>query len=604
MTHEKAINCAVIWFVLFSSVTSVKLLSLLPFVALVLLARQNLAQPQTSRATLEGTIIRLTASLPQPIPKVRVTLIRRLEGAPRPANSDSSSGLSATTNNYGKFAFPNVEPGFYDVKVQAEGYIGPGSSVELESGDVIKDMSIEMKPVANVSGRVLDLEAQPLVNVPVQLLKSSYDRNGQHSYESAGIAMTNDRGEFRLYWVTPGRYYLLAGRPTAGFNPMEALISASFGRRSAAGNDVPPVLGYAFYPGVTDFADAKVLDLQPGSDLHVDLPLKPSPRTFTIRAKVIDSRTGKPPARASASIRTETPGDDSSAALSSIPRNIYSTTTGQVEFQGILPGNYMINVVVDDPVQPGGVLNSQAIATIPVTVSSADVEGLVLSVAPPLTITGRLRIEGELPSHSKLDAFQVRLLPVGVSSAVLQYAQMRFYTPDGFVNADGTFRVENVFPGDYRVYVSLGPARLQYEGIFIKFARYEATDVLMNPMHVEANSSGQLDISVTAGGGKITGTVIDARSQAVAGASVVLVPERLRFRTDLYQILTANEKGAFSIQDIAPGDYRLFSWESIEENDWFDPDLLARSESKGVLVHVTELSTENTSVRIIPAGAQ
>jgi hypothetical protein len=127
----------------------------------------------------------------------------------------------------------------------------------------------------------------------------------------------------------------------------------------------------------------------------------------------------------------------------------------------------------------------------------------------------------------------------------------------------------------------------------------------LNPLHVEANNPGVLDISIAAGGGTITGTVMDARSQPGAGASVVLVPERLRFRTDLYQISTANEKGAFSFQNIAPGDYRVFSWEFIEANDWFDRDLLAHSETKGVLVHVADLSAENISVRIIAAdGAQ
>lgn len=590
-------------------------MSLVLLVAVLFQAGPNPASTQTSRATLEGTIIRLTASLPQPIPKARVSLVRQhgstaahdpSPGAVPIANPDLSSslagsGLVATTDDKGRFVFQNVEPGSYDVKVQADGYIGEGSSIDLDAGDVIKDMSIAMKPVANVSGRVLDITDQPLVNVPVQLLRSSYNFNGEPSYDSAGTAMTNDRGEFRLYWVTPGRYYLLAGRPTAGANPMEAIMSISLGRRSAAGNDVPPVLGYAFYPGVTDFADARILDIKPGADLHVDLPLKPSPRTFSIRGKVIDLSTGKPPTRASVFIWTQTPGNDSSLGLLVPPASNYNASTGQVEFQGILSGNYMIGIVADDPALPGGAPKSKAIATTPVTVGSADVEGLVLSVAPAPAISGRLRIGGQLPSALKLEAFRVRLIPVGVRSVVLQTPLASFYFQDSPVNADGTFGVPDVIPGDYRVYVSVGPARLQYAGAFIEFARYEATDVLMNPLHVEANSSGLLDISLAGGGGRITGTVIDARSQAVAGASVVLVPERMRFRTDLYVISTANGRGAFAFQNVAPGDYRVFSWESIEDNEWFDPDLLRRSETKGVLVHVTDISTENTPVRIIPA---
>src|SRR4029077_2575967 len=128
--------------------------------------------------------------------------------------------------------------------------------------------------------------------VPVQLFRSSYNFDGHHNYESAGIAQTNDRGEYRMYWVTPGRYYLLAGRPSAGANPLAAMMSSVLGGVTASGNPVPPVLGYAFYPGVPDFATAQTIALQPGADLQVDLALTPKPRTFSIRGRVIDYRTG------------------------------------------------------------------------------------------------------------------------------------------------------------------------------------------------------------------------------------------------------------------------------------------------------------------------
>jgi hypothetical protein len=90
------------------------------------------------------------------------------------------------------------------------------------------------------------------------------------------------------------------------------------------------------------------------------------------------------------------------------------------------------------------------------------------------------------------------------------------------------------------------------------------------------------------------------RSQPVPGARVLLIPERARFRVDLYRTAVTGAAGRFNFPRVAPGAYKLFSWESIADNAWLDPEVLARSESRGTLVHVTESSTETTTIQIIP----
>ena len=82
---------------------------------------------------------------------------------------------------------------------------------------------------------------------------------------------------------------------------------------------------------------------------------------------------------------------------------------------------------------------------------------------------------------------------------------------------------------------------------------------------------------------------------------MVLVPERARFRRDLYRTTTTNQHGLFSLPGIAPGDYRVFAWESIEEFAWFDPEILAKFDARGRAVRITETSNEKLDLRIIPA---
>ena len=79
------------------------------------------------------------------------------------------------------------------------------------------------------------------------------------------------------------------------------------------------------------------------------------------------------------------------------------------------------------------------------------------------------------------------------------------------------------------------------------------------------------------------------------------VPDRLRFRSDLYRSSPLDASGKFSFGPLPPGDYKIFAWESVEDNGWFDPDLLARSEGRAHSVHVTDLSSETISMQIIPA---
>ena len=60
-----------------------------------------------------------------------------------------------------------------------------------------------------VSGKVKFDDAEPAVNVAIQLYRSYYDR-GRHGYAAAASGRTDDRGEYRLHGLEPGSYYVAA----------------------------------------------------------------------------------------------------------------------------------------------------------------------------------------------------------------------------------------------------------------------------------------------------------------------------------------------------------------------------------------------------------
>jgi 5-hydroxyisourate hydrolase-like protein (transthyretin family) len=552
---------------------------------------------QTPKASLEGVVIGR-----QPVAGARVTL--RSPGSPR-----NTRILTVITNSQGQFSFAGLDEGTYVIAVDANGHLPQTSAaqVQLTAGQSAKDVVIRLTPAATVSGRIRDPQGRPVVDLAVQLVRSSYTFDGKRTYRSSGTVRTNDRGEYRLYWVTPGRYYLLAGTLTTGFDPVLNSIQQMTGAASAAGTPVAPVLGYAFYPGVTEVSSARLLDLQPGADLQgMDLTIAPNPATFRITGHVIDSRTGQAPARANVGLTRIPALDlDNIAGVIGIPNRNYNPATGTFEVRDVLPGPYFVTATVDGTASTVTGTGSVAIA-----VSNKDVDGVTVSINPGVTIRGRLRVEGELPAEMPISCLRISLVPLQTNDAPLN--RLRSDSAQcKQVEADGTFTINDVPAGDYGIAiygfpVSGAAANRTYQATlvghgFVREALFQGVDVLGNPLRVVSDrADGSLDIVVAMGGGRIQGVVTDAGLKPLSSKRVVLVPDRGRFQWQLYRTATTNQNGQFSMSTIAPGSYRLYAWETMEDYAWFDPELLARYETVGRSVRVTETSSDTVDLRIIP----
>jgi hypothetical protein len=219
-----------------------------------------------------------------------------------------------------------------------------------------------------------------------------------------------------------------------------------------------------------------------------------------------------------------------------------------------------------------------------------------------------------------MERLTVRLTPVGGAQNSLPGVIANAFYQSSQTNAaaDGTFRLVNIVPGDYRIDFSGFPTNvnnpnnpgtqfygsMQTANAYIKDARLDGNDALNAPVRFSGSVNNGLEIVLAFGSGRVEGTVTDSRSQPVAAGRVVAIPDRMRFRTDLYRTLAVDLNGRFAFPTLPPGDYKVYAWESVEDNGWFDPDLLARSEGRAVSVHVSESSTQTVSVQITPAEGQ
>jgi hypothetical protein len=164
------------------------------------------------------------------------------------------------TDSSGRFIFANVEAGSYRIAAARNGYVrqeygqrllgGQGRILTLDAGQTIKEIAFQLLPAGNLSGVVKDPAGEPLAGCQVQLLKVGYTQAGQRIFQAVGSDRTNDRGEYRVYWVTPGRYYLSVN-PAASAHASVILIGSS-----SPNETVERPYPTTFYPGTIDVTQA------------------------------------------------------------------------------------------------------------------------------------------------------------------------------------------------------------------------------------------------------------------------------------------------------------------------------------------------------------
>ena len=241
-----------------------------------------------------------------------------------------------------------------------------------------------------------------------------------------------------------------------------------------------------------------------------------------------------------------------------------------------------------EPTRPSLPQPQRAVAAVRVT--NADVDAVELKFYPKLTITGRVLIDDSgLSTLSGADTIK------SVSPVVLGCFRTGSKRDAG---CGGRFSTGNLLPR-----LSRGCATCR-QGVFLVDAARLA--IVMYP----PTSSGYLRHASMNG---ISGSARKVEElmalswiqfrKPIPNAIIVLVPVDESNRPDRYKTATARGVGRFQIEGIAPGDYTAFSWEALEDNSWFDPNVVRQFESKGKLVHVVATLNQELQLTQIPAAS-
>jgi hypothetical protein len=196
--------------------------------AIGLLFAQQFSSMQTM-AIVEGVAV--DDSTGQPLSGVQVSLVPA-EGQlftprqPRPVTTTAQNGsfLLQTTMS-GEFRVIAVKDGFNlatGTRTASATGSADGPLVRLHEGIRVKDLLMPMVRSGSVSGTLVDDQGRPIVQGQVWLFRYGYDQEGHYALRpingnnvSNGGGL-NDRGDFRLFNVRPGDYYIGLWTPPGG----------------------------------------------------------------------------------------------------------------------------------------------------------------------------------------------------------------------------------------------------------------------------------------------------------------------------------------------------------------------------------------------------
>jgi hypothetical protein len=156
--------------------------------------------------------------------------------------------------------------------------------------------------------------------------------------------------------------------------------------------------------------------------------------------------------------------------------------------------------------------------------------------------------------------------------------------------------------GDYRLNIAaLLSGGVLPLGTYLQSAETGQENILTAGVHVDASAVGPIQIRLGTDPGTVEGSAINEKREPAMNATVVLVPEpALRRQRHLYKVVTTDLLGRFTIENVPPGNYKLFGWDHVTDGAWQNEAFLSAVEARGRAITVTAKSITSLEGLVIP----
>ncbi len=525
------------------------------FLFALAVALQGQPPQQQQPGSLDGQITNSLTGEPVPNATVHLIGLRYIRGG-------NNSSPETTTQAEGAFHFDSLSPGVYVVTAEHEGFVPDelntkSAMVTISPGQVVTSVAVSLTPEGTLSGKLEEDDGTAVPGALVQALASLTTR-GRTSLRLYSNTHTDKNGQFLLTGLPPNSYYVVADPPDA---PQKASKDGTLAR--------------TIYPRSLDIDGGSPLPVGAGQSLgDISVRMRRT-STFHIRGKVADALGDTAGTKLKLVISPR-----SSVESPSLARSVNLGPYNTFDIGGLASGAYTLRLTG----APRSIGRSRALlARQDVDLGGSNLSGVVLTVMPPLTITGQVRVDGSANSTP--------LPQVSVTGRPLEDLNHSSFGTSRMA-PDGSLTFTPIDPGLYAFRVFSGT-----NGWYVKALTLNQQDILNKPVDLSESTTARLDVVMSPGAGELDGTV--QNPDTTAGTTIIVVPANVGpdGAGVLFSFLTRN--GTFAVRNVPPGKYLAYAAQRGDPNLWQNPDFLKAIESMGIPVEVDENSRQQIQVPLL-----
>jgi len=268
------------------------------------------------------------------------------------------------------------------------------------------------------------------------------------------------------------------------------------------------------------------------------------------------------------------------------------TGRGRFFLKNVPPGRYLL--ILNKGRRPGpGAAPSHILAAMPLTVANDDLADLSVPVPAAATVEGRVVFQGRGVVDPALVAKAILNLQSTVAGALTRHV-IYVARPD----ASGRFEFSNVLPGSYRITVGLAaPAAWFADSVVVDGASGELGSIVIKP----GQRVTDVVATLTDRRATLAGTILTESGEPATEHLILVYPVEERYWTAHAQrmhVARASQDGAYVIEGIRPGRYRVATLLDVDVGAWFEPSFLRQLESTSTDVSIAGDERQTLPLRV------
>ncbi len=551
-------------------------------------ARDRAPIPQGT-SSISGRV--LAADSGRPVKRARVAVAGGGRG-----------GKIAITDDQGRYQIAELAAGTYTVTASKAGFVDatygqrralqPGTPLPLADSQAAAGIDLRLVRGGVVTGHVADEDGEPLPRALVTAQRYQYLR-GEKQLMPAGSDQTDDRGQYRIFGLPPGDYYVSAtaigiGAPGGGRGGPGPAGRGGQGFAGFGAASDPQATGYAptYYPGVVSAPDAGKVTIGPGQEM--------GGLDFQVQLVPFATVTGV------------VAGAEDIAAVMLVPQNagaagrLGATLNGRAQGDGtfaianVPPGKYLAVA------RSGGRSGDLRIGVQPVVVNGDTVEGVALVLQPGGTVSGNIVVESSgTPAPTdystfRVDAPDVNPLPFGAAFGGRGGGPLG---AGGRAEKNGAFQIGSLMPGAHYIRFT-GAAQGPWTLKAVRAGGQDVTDV---PIEIKPGQNvDNITVVLSDRTTELSGTVRDAKGDGMSALTVIafsIDQQYWRPQSRYIQVGRTDQAGAYRIRGLPPGDYLVLAVDDVEQGEWFDPAFLADAQAAAKKLSLSEGEKKSEDLR-------